>query len=686
MFAAAPTRPLRLSNTRYPDPTMPASPRDNSSVSDETRYALYNLHPPATMERLVRVLTSLSPTRLIEIIGAPGSGRSYLLEAACIEARRRGTQVTLVELDFDGCEPDTPLADYTALRIAKAEAEESDRLEYLKELATAFSREPDTMRAGCHGVVGIGLGVALDLPIEQVAQYVRSKGEGLGELVAPATRRGPTVLHAADGLMLDRPSRRMVLEEVQRQSNLFLATGHEAPPPADTDSERIFIGAWSEEEMRERIRERFAPCTFPRDFHEALWQASGGEQRQQVASLLMRLTEGNAIRRDGFGTWSVVREWRKDRTVMEELSGGGYGRIEEALAGLSEEQEGVTIEFLRMAALCHPVIPVNLLLSCAGVAPDEQSDFLDECIDERLGTEGKDAVFQDLGYSHPAFPIGLFPARQLVYRFRDTLLPETILSRTKAARRDEVTRGLLGFLEQAAPPVTKGLARLRLRVSAHVDLARERERLEHIVAWWAGEDGADALREELIAGMRDGHFSPEFLMNIYRQTSKQWPFYRQLALLGAYENQPGGLPDKEAVDVWLQRGALLRASGRDEEAIELAKGALEAAAERQDGNAYLSASEFLGYVLLERERYSEAEPVILEALAIAEKTFGASDPRTSAWVNNVGRLRLLQDRVDEALPLLDRALEGFEKSLGREHPATVALTAMAQAVRASRKE
>jgi tetratricopeptide (TPR) repeat protein len=94
------------------------------------------------------------------------------------------------------------------------------------------------------------------------------------------------------------------------------------------------------------------------------------------------------------------------------------------------------------------------------------------------------------------------------------------------------------------------------------------------------------------------------------------------------------------------------------------------AVELQPENAlYLNqAGVFIG---LRMTHYAEAEPLMRQALAIGEASYGKDHPNVATALNNLAQLLQGTNRLSEAEPLMKRALETFEKSLGRSHPNTV---------------
>ncbi|MBC1299537.1 tetratricopeptide repeat protein, partial [Nostoc sp. UCD122] len=70
-------------------------------------------------------------------------------------------------------------------------------------------------------------------------------------------------------------------------------------------------------------------------------------------------------------------------------------------------------------------------------------------------------------------------------------------------------------------------------------------------------------------------------------------------------------------------------------------------------------------------RYSEAEPLYIQALALWRKLLGKEHPSVATSLNNLALLYNSQGRYSEAEPLYIQALEIAELSLGVNHPNTI---------------
>lgn len=90
--------------------------------------------------------------------------------------------------------------------------------------------------------------------------------------------------------------------------------------------------------------------------------------------------------------------------------------------------------------------------------------------------------------------------------------------------------------------------------------------------------------------------------------------------------------------------------------------------EHPDLAARLSA---LGAVYVQQGLYSDAEPVLVRALAIYEKNFAPEHPYVATALNNLARIRKELAQYPEAEALYQRALSSYEKAYGSEHTAVV---------------
>jgi len=70
-------------------------------------------------------------------------------------------------------------------------------------------------------------------------------------------------------------------------------------------------------------------------------------------------------------------------------------------------------------------------------------------------------------------------------------------------------------------------------------------------------------------------------------------------------------------------------------------------------------------------RYSEAEPLYLQALDIRRSQLGHDHPDTASSLWDIAALYYNMNRIDEAKPLITKAVSIFEQTLGTQHPHTL---------------
>jgi len=115
-------------------------------------------------------------------------------------------------------------------------------------------------------------------------------------------------------------------------------------------------------------------------------------------------------------------------------------------------------------------------------------------------------------------------------------------------------------------------------------------------------------------------------------------------------------------------GALLREEGHPKEALPVVEEALRLARRLKDPTLVGSDLMELSSVRRGLGRYAEAEPPLLEALAVREKAFGAESEQVSSTLNNLGNLYYDLKRYPDSEKAQLRAIAIKQKTLGPEHP------------------
>ncbi|MEH2412623.1 MAG: tetratricopeptide repeat protein [Nostoc sp.] len=72
-------------------------------------------------------------------------------------------------------------------------------------------------------------------------------------------------------------------------------------------------------------------------------------------------------------------------------------------------------------------------------------------------------------------------------------------------------------------------------------------------------------------------------------------------------------------------------------------------------------------------RYSDAEPLFIEALSMRKRLLGNEHPDVAISLNNLAKLYHLQGSYSKAEPLFIQALDICEQQLGVDHPLTVSV-------------
>jgi tetratricopeptide (TPR) repeat protein len=160
-----------------------------------------------------------------------------------------------------------------------------------------------------------------------------------------------------------------------------------------------------------------------------------------------------------------------------------------------------------------------------------------------------------------------------------------------------------------------------------------------------------------------------------RVTFPAWPAWERLlphTLSCAAHLQQAQVMSLEAAELLRLIGWYLAERGQYSEAEPLLQQAL-ALTEQQQGKDHMDtafALGTLGWLYQFQGKYPEAEPLFQRALAIREQQVGPDRPDTATSLNDLALLYLDQGRYLEAEPLLQRALAIYEQQVGPTHPST----------------
>ena len=125
---------------------------------------------------------------------------------------------------------------------------------------------------------------------------------------------------------------------------------------------------------------------------------------------------------------------------------------------------------------------------------------------------------------------------------------------------------------------------------------------------------------------------------------------------------------EERIRQRLQIASVLLLLARWKECEEQHRQALADAKSLANAKLVARASNGLGQLLWRTSRHGEAEPLMRQALEIAEAAFDKHDITVATCLNNLAVLLRETNRIEEAEPMSRRALETVEIAFGKQHP------------------
>jgi tetratricopeptide (TPR) repeat protein len=687
--------------------------------SKEAKYVLFNFHREKDLAAMTAVLRSTTDEpHIVALAGDIGCGRKYFMEAAIHRARAAGERFNQSAIDLDGYEHEkSSLEKYVLHQIGrKSGSVESYGLKVLEQSKLKLTVQGPSIWGMSFASVALGLDVPLKEALSHLARTFESipgperpPRECLSRLIRNLTQTHRLVLHVVDSAAITTPLREWLVDEARVNRNLILVFScdtsdrNEAIAPRVAGVIRFELKPLNKQELRAAIDQRFSPNSFPDWLYAALWEYSRGVPGR-LALKIADLQDGNFLVEDlKTGAWHLSKSDPLSYDLAQEFAPCAYESIRKVLSALPAATAERMETILQLSALCGDNIPIRLLLAHTMLAEGKRDEFLD-LIDDMF-TENP--VFEDLGYSHPGF------SGELIYTFSNPILRSVILEHVPGARRSQLALNLLSFLQQNLPVLTRGIARLFLEITRHLDSEREQKQYEQELAWWIGWDEVEEFSRYLQKAVKDGRLAPAAVLADVNRNQAHWPPYKSLAILNALvpnDREGPVLPNKLLGDFHYRRSTVRYECGLYEEAIDDAtlglrssegdalreagfhemmgvvkatigkhKEALlhldraRALRERElmpDHPAFESTLVNLACVYLKEARYPEAEPLLQRVLAIREKLSGPEHPATVGILNDLAVLYNKQGRYGEAEPLCRRALAIREMVLGPEHDAT----------------
>ncbi|KAL4860606.1 hypothetical protein BDV12DRAFT_204865 [Aspergillus spectabilis] len=292
----------------------------------------------------------------------------------------------------------------------------------------------------------------------------------------------------------------------------------------------------------------------------------------------------------------------------------------------------------------------------------EQESSMIELLDEEFADDGRYAGIQNTVAT--TWLVSFLQIQQVDQVASDYLsfmacinpqdIPESILPATTSAKRKVEALGLLKAYSFISAQVDDSIFSLhRLVHLATRNWLRKRESLKIWV-----EIAADQLDKSVPNSVHDNR--------------RQWRDYLPHALYLANSAEFQAYKDNRD-DLLAKIGSCLQSDGRYSEAEILFRNVLamrERACGPEDPDTLASISQ-LGSVLAQQGKYEEAEAMHRRDLAGSEKVLGPDHPDTLTSVSQLGSVLDDQGGYGEAEAMHRRAFHSREKVLGPEHPDTL---------------
>ena len=313
---------------------------DTHQLDPEEKVRLYSGHGPEALLAVTRVLLEPGPSPVLLLAGAPGCGRTGLLEAAAFSADgadgagAADSPISVLPLDLDGYEEGADLSRFAEVQIARRwELDEATR-EFLRQGVLPLLQFIPVSSAGA---ALVSLLLRLEDPSaawRDLPGATTDARPALSALLGRQSRDGRLVLHVLASDALNDPLRRWLLDETRKNPALVLAL---SCSPADVD-------------------ERVAP--------------RAGRVRVDLQPL---------------------------------PAGGLLEPVQDLLHDLDLETADRLQRFLDLAALCGQNVPAEILFHHLELDEEQREEILDR-IDEDLVENEALQLFVDHQYGHPSFP------------------------------------------------------------------------------------------------------------------------------------------------------------------------------------------------------------------------------------------------------------------------------------------
>jgi tetratricopeptide (TPR) repeat protein len=642
--------------------------------SAEAEFNLYNFHSQQQADELANLLASKGEdSRIIQLFGKEGDGKCYLVRAAAYISTRRGVPVDVIEISLEGYEPDIPLKGLIEFLAARAKDAEEKKL---KELAQRIKLEARLTSAS---FLFVALGIKTDFTIGELLQLFESdestrgpelsKPKILSQVIEKLTQKHRLVLYISNANRVDSSLILRLVHLAELNAGLFVVFAYSpeerGTPLCHAEPFQLHLLPWTKGEMKRAFAERFQPSEVPADFLDGIWNSGlQGHTRQGFVRIILRIVRKSWLASDRSGTWTIDKRWYKNPQLLDEFTADldeQIYEIEDDLqkSGVPGGQIRRLLDFLDLASLCDPTIPVHLLLQFMGIHADEKDAFID-WLDNSLRVEHEDGILESLNYSHPGFS-----SDELIYRFRSPLVA--------ADRQRHFNIGRLGvklfnFLSGRLRPDTRTIADLYLRLAESAGLEQEISQYGELLRYWSSVSETEGLAQIITAKLEAGELSAELLWRIIIYSKEFWPAARRLALIEAYGSQPDGVPIGNRFAFLIAKSWILHDLSRHEEALDFAEEALHGELPEPQWSSKLEIHLFLGDLERHLENYPKAINWLESAISLAKANLRPDDPDIARSLTALATVYYDQNKYSDAEPLYERGLMIREKTLGPDDP------------------
>lgn len=533
---------------------------NNSAASVEI-----NLHHEGEISALADQFEPTDPDQAqITVLAAfPGEGRRYLKRCAVALARDRGREVFSAELDLDGAEVEKlDLHAYWEFQRAKQLREPSAEAQQAFERIAGHTPTP--------GLTELSLAAALIGLDEQSAPLIDRIVGALGEpnpwqsLAASLDGDERLVLHFVDTSEIPAPLRHAFLDVAMEAPRLkLLISSHRREGVGKVvrgrPNSRFEVMPLDRGELESMVESRLGSPGIPAEEYDRLHRETGGGVGAAAQAVSRLAATGAIVPHDG-GGWL----WRGSDAAQA-------GPVDEALAGVADDEKRLLLSFVHLAALCGDNIPVKKLLGFLGVEEDDFDDVIDQ-IDETLGADSAAGLFAER-FQHPSLQ------GELVYGFHDRADAYALREGLTEATRQRLAAELVQSLARETPLASRSGVRLLAEVCRYAGADENRRELERELAWRVGEVDVEMLRRAIVEEVRGGQLPVAQVWKAVNSGQLRWPPYRTLAVVDAL----GAVVDPKALPPAFHaiRAGMLLDLNRNAEALESAQAGLDSASEDQ---------------------------------------------------------------------------------------------------------